>query len=42
MQAQKLFNDQEQEEHSGKAEPGEILPVLPETHGAQGNKSVTR
>jgi hypothetical protein len=34
MQAQKLFNDQKQKKHPGQAEPGQILPVLPETHNA--------
>jgi hypothetical protein len=34
VQAQKLFNEQEQEKYAGEAEPGQILPVLPQTHGA--------
>jgi len=40
VQAQKLFNDQEQKEHAGQVEHGQVLPVLPQTYGAQGNKGV--
>jgi hypothetical protein len=40
VQAQKLFNDQEQKEHAGQVEPGQVLPVLSQTYGAQGNKGV--
>jgi hypothetical protein len=34
VQAEKLFNDKEQEEHSRQAELGQVLPVLPKAHNA--------
>jgi hypothetical protein len=42
VQAQKLFNNQEQKEHAGQVEPGQVLPVLSQTYGAQGNKGVIK
>jgi hypothetical protein len=42
VQAKELFNHQEQEEHSGQAQPGEVLPVLPQAYRAQGNQGVIK
>jgi hypothetical protein len=38
LQAPELQHDEEQEEDDGAAGIQQVLPLLPEAHGAQGNK----
>jgi hypothetical protein len=40
LQAPQLQHDEEQEEDDGAARVQQVLPVLPEAHGAQGNEVI--